>query len=382
MTLKPAERRILFALATALLVVVCFGALWFITALFDHVHNTMIVIILAILFAYAVYPPIRRLARLGVPIVLGGVIVYAVLFLLLGGALAWLAPAIAAQAAELAHNYPRLVAQTQTQLADPAHAPLLAHFPTQIRLAIAANAGKAAAYAGVVAGAFGSHAIEIVSTTTGALINTSLVLGLTLLMVTELADIQTFAVRMVPKRHRTAALSFMDEVDTVIGGFVRGQVILALSVAVAGTIVLMAVGIPYAILLGVLAGIVSIIPLVGPVAAYVPVLLIAFFTVGLVKTVIVAVLFGIIIGLQQNVLVPVFVARSVGISPLVIFVALLMGSEAFGILGALLSVPIAGILRVAAERIFPPDPAADDLTIAARDAAGEPHPQTIKAANS
>jgi predicted PurR-regulated permease PerM len=50
------------------------------------------------------------------------------------------------------------------------------------------------------------------------------------------------------------------------------------------------------------------------------------------------------------------ISRSVGVTPLVVFVALLLGSEAFGVLGTLLSIPIAGIVRVAAERLFPPDP--------------------------
>jgi len=149
-------------------------------------------------------------------------------------------------------------------------------------------------------------------------------------------------------------------------------------VAVAGTIVLIAVGIPFALLLGLLAGIVSIVPLIGPIVAVIPILVISFFTVGLVKTIIVGVLFAVIIGVQQNVLVPIYVARSVGVTPLVIFVSLLLGSEAFGILGALLSIPIAGILRVAAERLFPPEPRANALLAAARDRAGEPKEATRK----
>jgi predicted PurR-regulated permease PerM len=73
------------------------------------------------------------------------------------------------------------------------------------------------------------------------------------------------------------------------------------------------------------------------------------------------------------------VSKSVGVTPLVVFVALLFGSEAFGILGALLSIPVAGILRVAAERLFPPDPTADAAISVARDRSGEPEAATRKA---
>jgi predicted PurR-regulated permease PerM len=118
---------------------------------------------------------------------------------------------------------------------------------------------------------------------------------------------------------------------------------------------LLAVGVPYAILLGTIAGVVSIIPLVGPIAAALPVLVIAFFTVGLVKLIIVGVLYVLILVVQQNVLTPLVVSKSVGVTPLVVFLALLFGSEAFGILGALLAIPVAGIIRVSVERIFPDD---------------------------
>jgi predicted PurR-regulated permease PerM len=155
-------------------------------------------------------------------------------------------------------------------------------------------------------------------------------------------------------------------------------VLLALGVVVAGTIVLLGVGVPYAILLGLLSGVVSIVPLVGPVIALIPVVLIAFFTVGLVKVIIVGVLFAVILIVQQNV-IPLIVSKSVGVTPLVVFVALLLGSEAFGILGALLSIPVAGILRVAAERLFPPDPESDATLVRARNLAGEP-PSATRAA--
>jgi predicted PurR-regulated permease PerM len=122
--------------------------------------------------------------------------------------------------------------------------------------------------------------------------------------------------------------------------------------------VLLAVGVPYAILLGTLAGVVSIIPLVGPIAAALPVLVIAFFTVDIIRLIVVAVLYVLILVVQQNVLTPLVVSKSVGVTPLVVFLALLFGSEAFGILGALLAIPVAGILRVAVERIFPDEPRA------------------------
>jgi predicted PurR-regulated permease PerM len=372
------DHRLLRALAIVALALAAGGLLWMIAAVFDRVHNALVVIVFAVLFAYFVYPPIKWLANRRVPVPLAGVIVYALLGAVVISALAWLTPAITAQVEDLSHNFPAIVASAQRQIVDPTDSPLLSRLPASARTAIAANAGKAGAVVGKMAGKFGSNALGIVTGASAAVIDIFLILGLTLLILGDLLPIQRFGIRLVPRRYRVAAISFMDDVDKVIGGFVRGQVLLALGVAISGTIVLLAVGVPYAILLGLIAGVVSIVPLVGPVIALIPVVLIAFFTVALVKVIVVGVLFAIILVVQQNVFTPLVVSRSVGVTPLVVFLALLLGSEAFGILGALLSIPIAGILRVAAERLFPADPDADALLSIARDRAGEP-PNTTRA---
>lgn len=366
------DRRLLRALVITALALAAGGLIWMISAVVDRVHNTLVVIVFAVLFAYFVYPPIKWLGNRRVPVPLAGVIVYATLGVVVIGALAWLTPAVALQVEDLTHNFPGIVASAQKQIVDPNDSPLLARLPEAARTGIAENAGKAGAVVGAMAGKFGNNALGILTGTSAAIIDVFLVLGLTLLILGDLVPIQRFGIRLVPRGYRAPAVSFMEDVDRVIGGFVRGQVLLALGVAIAGTVVLLAVGVPYAILLGLLAGVVSIVPLVGPIIALIPVVLIAFFTVSVVKVIVVGVLFAVILVVQQNVFTPLIVSRSVGVTPLVVFLALLLGSEAFGILGALLSIPIAGILRVAAERLFPADPEADALLFAARQRSGEP----------
>jgi predicted PurR-regulated permease PerM len=356
-----ANARLLRALIIIGIAVGIGALLWMLAAVFDRVHNTLVVIIFSVLFTYLVYPPVAWLERRRVPVAVAAIIVYVVVGAIVAASLAWLAPAIASQVQELVHDFPQIVASAQHQIADPAHSPLLAHAPQAVRDQIAANAGKVGAVVGGVAAGFGRHTLSAISGTGAAVIDVFLVLGLTLLVLGDLTLLRAFGLRLIPEKHRATTIAVMREIDGVIGGYVRGQVLLAVAVGIAGTIVLLAVGVPYAILLGTLAGVVSIIPLVGPIAAALPVLVIAFFTVGLVKLIVVAVLYVVILAVQQNVLTPLVVSKSVGVTPLVVFLALLFGSEAFGILGALLAIPIAGIIRVATERLFPeeqrPEPA-------------------------
>jgi predicted PurR-regulated permease PerM len=371
-------KRLVRALLIAALILAVAGVISMITGLFRHIHGTAIVIIFSILFAYAVYPPIKLISRRGVPIVISAVLVYIVLALVVIGAIAWLAPAIASQLTDLTHNFPRIVTNVQSQISNPTQSPLLQKLPSGVRDQIAANAGKAGAAVSSVAGAVGGNALGILAGTTTTVVDVFLILTLTLLIIGDLAEIQAFGIRLVPRAQRPLMLSFMSEVDQVIGGFVRGQLVVAFGVAVLATLILLGTGVPYAILIGLVAGILSIVPMVGPFIAILPVVAVAFFTVGFVKAIVVLVLFGIVIAIQQNVL-PLVNARTVGVTPLVVFVALLIGSEAYGILGALLSIPVAGILRVAAARLFPPDRTADTLLSNARDRAGEPSAETREA---
>ena len=320
-------QRLVRALLIVLIVAGTGAVLAMVTAIFDRVHNTMVVVIFSVLFAYVVYPPIKWLAVRRVPIAIAGVIVYAVLAVVVLGAIAWLAPAIASQTEALTHEFPKLVAQTQHQIADPSDSPMLQRLPPAARDWIAQNAGKAGTVIGGLAGAVGANAVGILTGTTTTLINVGLVLGLTLLLVSDLASVQAFGVRLVPQQHRDFITSFMGEVNEVIGGFVRGQVLLALGVGIIGTIILIALGVPYAILLGLVAGIVSVVPLIGMFVALLPVLAISFFTVGLFKMIVVGVLYVILLLVQQNVFTPLVNSRAVGVTPLVVFLALLFAAR-------------------------------------------------------
>jgi len=364
-------RRLVRALLIAGVILTVGAAIWMVSGLFGRIHATAIVIVFAILFSYAVYPPIKAIAARGVPLIVAAIVVYVVIALIVVGAAAWLAPALGAQVTALVHDFPHLIASAQAQIADPTQSTLLQKLPAPARIAIAENAGKVGTAVSGVAGALGSNVLGILTGTGTTIIDIFLILVLTLMIVTDLAEIQKFSTRLVPRAYRPMMLSFMSDVDKVIGGFVRGQLLVAFGVAVLSTLAFLIIGVPYAVLVGLVAGILSIVPIVGPFVAIVPVVAIAFFTVGLVKTIVVFVVFAIIIAIQQNVL-PLINARSVGVTPLVVFVALLIGSEAYGILGALLSIPVAGVLRVAAHRIFPPDAGSDALVAEARSNADEP----------
>ena len=261
--------------------------------------------------------------------------------------------------------------QVSREIADPGQNPLLLRLPGQLRELVAHNAGKVGTYVGVVATAIGAHLLPLVQG--GATLATELAVtfGVTFMFIVDLEKIQATMIRMFPRRQREYVLALVMDIDTVIGGFVRSQVLLAVVTGVAAIFVLLATGVPYAVILGLLVGLFSIVPVVGAIVGAIPAVIVALFTVGIVKSIIVGVLFAVIFQIIGNLIAPLINARSVGVTPLIVTLAILIGGEAYGILGILLSVPVAGIVRVIFDRLFPPDPESDALVVAARERTGD-----------
>jgi predicted PurR-regulated permease PerM len=351
----PASRSIR-ALVAVTLALAAGALLWMISNVFDRVANVLTIVVFSILFSYLIYPPVKWLSRY-MPRALAVAVVYAGIFVAVLVGFAFLAPTVAAQADEFAKSYPAAVESVKHSIADPAHNPLLQRFPKQIRDLVAENAGKVGAYVGVAAGELGSRILPVISG--GATLATELAVtfGVTFMFIVDLEKIQATLIRMVPRARRAYAVALVVDIDTVIGGFVRTQVILAVVTAAASILMLFFTGVPYAVLLGLLIGVLSIVPIVGAIVGAVPAVVVALFTVGLVKAIVLV--------------APLLNARSVGVTPLIVTLAILIGGEAYGILGILLSVPLAGIARVIFDRLFPPDPDSERLVLAARAQSGD-----------
>jgi predicted PurR-regulated permease PerM len=135
------------------------------------------------------------------------------------------------------------------------------------------------------------------------------------------------------------------EIYRTVGGYVTGNLFISLIAGAAATIVLFAVGSDYALALGVVVAILDLIPLAGATIAAVIVSLVAFIELSWVRGVIVVVFFLVYQQLENHVLQPVIYGRTVQLSPLAVLIAVLIGAELAGVLGALAAIPIAGVAQ-------------------------------------
>ena len=136
-----------------------------------------------------------------------------------------------------------------------------------------------------------------------------------------------------------------ERIYRTIGGYVTGNLLISAIAGVTSTIVLLIAGVPYAIALGALVALLDLIPLAGAVIAMIVVSLVAF-TVSVTVGVAVLVFFLIYQQIENQVLQPVVYGRTVNLSPLAVLIAVLIGAQVAGILGALGAIPVAGAIQV------------------------------------
>lgn len=164
------------------------------------------------------------------------------------------------------------------------------------------------------------------------------------LMVQE-DGIKYYLKKIVPQRYENYAFNLFDRIENKLGLWLRGQLILCLMVGLAVYIGLTILGVKYALLLGFVAALTEIIPYVGPFIGAIPGVFIAF-SDSLTKVLLVVLVYFIVQQLENSILVPKVMQKSVGLDAVVVMLAILIGGSLGGVIGALLAVPVAAIVEV------------------------------------
>jgi predicted PurR-regulated permease PerM len=183
----------------------------------------------------------------------------------------------------------------------------------------------------------------------------------------EHARLQRYALAFVPTDRRAGVRDTWNEVETRLGLWVRGQLILMGTIGLATGTACALLGVPGALLLGLVSALTEAIPLVGPFLGAVPAVIMAA-TVSPQLALVTAGVYVLLQIIEGNVLVPIVMRNSVGISPFLVVLSILVGGAVGGILGAFLAVPITAAVELAIESLqareqpVSQDPAAADTT--------------------
>jgi predicted PurR-regulated permease PerM len=135
------------------------------------------------------------------------------------------------------------------------------------------------------------------------------------------------------------------DIYRTVGGYVTGNLLISLIAGISSTVVLLILGVPYAVALGLIVAFLDLIPLAGATLAAIIVAAVAFIH-SLVAGIVVIVFFVVYQQVENHLLQPVVYGRTVQLSPLAVLIAVLIGAELAGILGALAAIPVAGAIQV------------------------------------
>jgi predicted PurR-regulated permease PerM len=149
---------------------------------------------------------------------------------------------------------------------------------------------------------------------------------------------------LIPRQYKKEVTVLAASVNKNFGGFIRGQLIQSLLVGIVTAIVMIALRLDFVVLAAILSGFFMLIPLLGVFLAIIPPLLVAAFSGSLLIIIIVFVLLFLFQQVLMNVIMPKILSDSVGLHPLMVFAALLVGVRVGGIWGAFFGIPIAGVL--------------------------------------
>lgn len=320
-----------------ILVIGLFAVLWFL-------RDIILVVITAVVFASAVEPAVRFFVRKNVPRLLGLVVIYGFGIAFLAGLFYFFVPAILDDLTRIARTL-------------PAHFDLASLWnPLQERSGPASSAIEEGLLNGAnlldffKSGIEEGGALRALAVFFGGFFSLVFIVVLSFYLAAQEKGIENFLRLISPIKSRSYVVDLWKRSQIKIGLWFQGQLLLGLLVGVLTFLGLSILGVPSALLLSVLIAFFELIPVFGPVLAAVPALAIAYtegmryVDPGLTAALFVALFYFIIQQFESHLIYPLVVRKVVGIPPVLVILALIIGAKLAGFLGILLSVPLAAVL--------------------------------------
>jgi predicted PurR-regulated permease PerM len=281
----------------------------------------------------------RRMAR---PLAI--LLVYLVGLVILAGVIAFVVPLVGDQATSLWDAREELI-QTGYDLVQNVMAIYRSEgIPDTLRQALEDNLSQISAKAASLVQSGLTRTISAVTSTISFVLGFIVIPFWLFYILNDQVEVSAGLFTLVPERWEADVRNLLRISDDIFSAYIRGQLLLCLFIGTLATIGLMLIGVPYALVLGLVAGIFELIPYIGPLLGAVPGVIVAAL-VSWPKAGWAILVFFIIQQIENLFLVPRISGRSVRLHPALVMVVLVVGNEAAGLWGMLLAVPITALIR-------------------------------------
>ena len=322
----------------------------------------LFILFIAIVLGTAIRPAVQWLNRRGVPRPAGVMLMYLLIFLVLIGFVSLVIPLITREAAQIAANVPDYYQGLRSAMIGSSSRLIRIlgfQLPPQLFFFLQQEQS-------------GGETLDRVTQSflVAGLIARSLFVALAVFLLGFYWTLDSERVirtllLLFPRKRREDTRELIAEVESRLGNFIRGQSILVLAVGILSLVAYLIIGLPYALVLALFAGIMEAVPIIGPTLGAIPAVFVAL-ALDSSKIVWVVLATVVIQGLENYLLVPRVMGKSVGVSPFVIILSLAAFTSLIGLPGALLAIPMAAILQIVLDRLVFSEPV-EEKNVSGRD---------------
>ncbi len=338
-------RRVVWA---TLVLVVVFLGFW----ILYRFYQVVFILFIAILIGTVIRPVVTWLYRRGLPRIAGVILVYLLLLALLISFVLLLFPLIVEQGATIVAAVPGYYQGLREEMVNSTNQ-LIVHLSGFLPAALPSLEPIQQTGQQVLASA--GQALGYVASAANIIFITIAVLLLTFHWTLDGPRTIQSLLLLVPKGRRGSISELISAMETKVGFYIAGQGVLCLVIGILALVAYLLIGLPNALVLALVAGMLEAVPMVGPLLGAIPAAVVAL-SIAPSRLVWVIIATVVIQMLENNLLVPRVMRRAVGVNPFVSLLAIFAFSSLFGIAGALLAIPMAAIIQLLLDRfVFHPE---------------------------
>ena len=307
--------------------------LWIVAKL----SNVIVLLVLSFILLSALLKPVQWLVAKKIPRAVSVLIIYLIIIILAALVIGIIVPPLVLQTTGFVNKLPQIISAADNYL-------VFHKIPVENLSSIIAKQ----------ANQFTGDIVQITSKIVSSIFLIVTLLVLTFYFLLEWKSLIKLLASLFSGEQEKKIISIFSKVEGGLGRWVRGQLLLSVIVSILTYIGLFIIGIPFALPLALIAGIFEILPIVGPIIAAVPAILVGL-TISPVMGLATAAVFVVVQQLENHLVVPVVMSRVVGVQPPIIIIALLIGAKLAGITGAFLAVPIIVVIKILTKELLSED---------------------------
>ena len=313
--------------------------LWFLFLIKEIIS----LLFISLVIVSSIEPAVNWMHVRKIPRSLGVILVYILLFSIVGLSISFLIPPLTEQFRDLYLKLPEYSQRIEQSLQG-----VKDYFQTQGNILDIQNLiGQSNSSFPEISGNLFSKTVGVFS----GFVSTIVVFALVFYMSVKQDGINNFVALVVPKKHEEYALSLTSRIKAKIGRWMTGQLLLMVIIFALDFLGFYFIGVPYALSLAIFAGLMEIVPYVGPIVSAIPAVILGL-TISPMTGLMVLILVFAVQQFENHVIVPQIMKKALGLDPIAVILALLIGLKLGGVLGAILAIPIATAIGVVIEDLM------------------------------